>query len=94
MNTVFFKQICSKADDVGTDWETSIFLHLDACVCEGLDFGGMPSMSLGLDTNGYNTDFFYVLDPIDFELYPKIDDILQEQYCNNGFWSLADTFPN
>ena len=94
MDSVFFKQICSKAEIAGKDYETSIFLHLDACVCEGLDFGGMPSMSLGLDTNGYNTDSFYVLDPIDFELYPKIDDILQEQYCNNGFWSLYDTFPD
>jgi len=53
----------------------------------------MPSLSFDLGTNGYETNSYYVMDPIDFELYPKIDDVLQEAYCNNGFWSLYKTFP-
>ena len=54
----------------------------------------MPSLEFELGTNGYETSSFYVMDPIDFELYPKIDIELQEAYCNNGFWSLVKSFPN
>ena len=33
------------------------------------------------------------MDPLDYELYPKIDVRLQEEYCNNGYWTLYDSFP-
>ena len=93
MDSVFFKQICSKAETAGKIYETSIFLHLEACECVGTNFGGMPDIDFELLTNGYNTDSYYAMDPLDYELYPKIDSLVAEEYCNNGFWNLHDSFP-
>ena len=54
----------------------------------------MPEVQFELGTNGYDTSYYYLMKPVDFELYPKIDKLLQEEYCNLGFWSLYVTFPD
>ena len=95
MKKTFFEQICSKAQNSGGEnYETAVFLHLDSCSCDGANFYGMPEVQFELGTNGYGTDNYYLMKPAHFELFPKIDELLQEQYCNLGFWSLYETFPN
>ena len=44
MTATFFKQICSKAMNSGEIYETSVFMHLDSCGCDGANFYGMPDV--------------------------------------------------
>ena len=51
----------------------------------------MPDMQFLLNVNGYDINFFYELKPIDFELFPRVNEIEKSIECALSLWNLNST---
>ena len=74
MDSNFFKYICV---DPGTEYNlkdsTSVAVPLKNCQCDGYDYYGMPAIDFLLSVDQYETKYSYRMNPIDFEMIPKVD---------------------
>lgn len=78
MEKNFFQYICTPPGEEGNYTnETSMVGPLFSCDCLGTDFSGMPTLSFLLQINDYDIDFFYELEPLYYELFPKVNSVMK-----------------
>ena len=69
MERVFFEELCP---DLFSHDDQDNLLKLRECECDGTAFRGMPDVDFALEVDEYDTRKYYVLEPTDYEMFPKI----------------------
>lgn len=104
MNSNFFSYICQAVSANANIIKSGVFssqayLSLDACECKGADFSGMPTIDLLANkgkatTLDADSNYYYVFQPSEFELFPKVNALIRITYCNLGLWNLKEQYSN
>ena len=50
----------------------------------------MPAIDFLLSVDQYETKYSYRMDPLDYEMIPKVDEATREAECDLGLWNLQD----
>ena len=53
----------------------------------------MPDLSFSLYVDEYSTFRSYELHPMDYEMFPKVNEKLEIAFCELGVWSMYRIFP-
>ena len=70
----FFSYLCvSPGTEYNKRSSTSVAVPLKNCQCDGFNYEGMPAIDFLLGVDQYETKYSYRMNPIDFEMIPKVD---------------------